>query len=138
MAEDAAAFPTLDESDLAALERIGARRSVAVGEYLYREGDATYDFYAIVSGAVEIVVRSDGEERIITRHDAGRFLGELNLLTGQRVYVSARVVEAGEVIAVPAAALRHVLATEPRLGDMILAAFIARRSVLLKIGRAHV
>jgi thioredoxin reductase (NADPH) len=131
MADDAAAFPTLDESELAVLATLGTRRSVAVGEYLYREGDATYDFYVILSGAVDIVLRSDDEERVITHHDAGRFLGELNLLTGQRVFVSARVVEAGEVIAVPAAALPQVFAARPSLGDTILAAFLARRSVLL-------
>ena len=81
-ADDAVAFPTLADSELAVLEALGTRRSVAVGEYLYREGDPTYDFYVILSGAVEIVVRSDGEERIITRQGPGRFLGELNLLTG--------------------------------------------------------
>ena len=68
------------------------------GDYLYREGDPTYDFFVVVSGAVDIVVHSDGEERVIARHGAGRFLGELNLLTGLRVFVSARVVEPGEVI----------------------------------------
>jgi thioredoxin reductase (NADPH) len=131
MADAAVAFPTLDDSELAALETLGTRRSVAVGEYLYREGDATYDFYVIRSGAAEIVVRSDGEERIITRHGPGQFLGELNLLTGQRVYLSARVVEPGEVIVVPRASLQHVIATNPGLGDTILAAFLARRSGLL-------
>jgi thioredoxin reductase (NADPH) len=102
-----------------------------MGEYLYREGDATYDFYVILSGTAEIVVRSDGEERIIARHGPGRFLGELNLLTGQRVYLSARVVEPGEVIVVPRAALQHVIATNPGLSDTILATFLARRSELL-------
>ena len=131
MAEDAVAFPTLDDSELAVLEALGTRRSVAVGEYLYREGDATYDFYVILSGAAEIVVRSDGEERIITRHGPGQFLGELNLLSGQRVYLSARVVEPGEVIVVPRAALHHLIATAPTLGDTILVAFLARRSALL-------
>ena len=129
--DDAAAFPTLDDTDVAALASLGTRRSVDVGEYLYREGDATYDFYVIVSGAVEIVIHSDGEERVITRHGAGRFLGELNMLTGLRVFVSARVVESGEVIVVPVAELRRVLATQPRLGDTILAAFMARRDALL-------
>ena len=103
--EDAVAFPTLDDAELALLETLGTRRLIAVGEYLYREGDTTYDFYALRSGAVEIVLRSDGEERMIVRHGPGNFLGELNLLTGQRVYVSARVVEAGEVIVLPRAAL---------------------------------
>jgi thioredoxin reductase (NADPH) len=131
MADDPVAFPALDGSELAVLEVLGTRRSVAVGEYLYREGDTSYDFYVVLSGAAEIVVRSDGEERVVARHGAGRFLGELNLLTGLRVFVSARVVEPGEVLVVPAATLRHVLATKPGLGDRILAAFLARRSVLL-------
>jgi thioredoxin reductase (NADPH) len=129
--DDAVAFPTLDASDLAVLDALGTRRTVAVGQYLFREGDVAYDFFVIVSGAVDIVMNADGDERVITRHGAGRFLGELNMLSGMRVFLSARVVEPGEVIVVPAAALRHVISTRPSLGDVILAAFIARRSQLL-------
>jgi thioredoxin reductase (NADPH) len=129
--DDPAAFPTLAASQISALDALGTRRLVEVGDYLYREGDATYDFFVVVSGAVETVLRADGEERVITRHGEGRFLGELNLLTGLRVFVSARVVEPGEVIVVPVADLRRVLATQPALGDLILAAFIARRAILL-------
>jgi hypothetical protein len=51
MVDDAVAFPTLDGSELVILDAFGTRRSVGVGEYLFREGDATYDFYVIVSGA---------------------------------------------------------------------------------------
>jgi thioredoxin reductase (NADPH) len=131
MADDPAAFPTLDESELAVLEALGTRRSMVAGEYLYREGDASYDFFVILSGVAEITVRADGEERMIASHGAGRFLGELNLLTGMRVFLSARVVEPGEVLVVPVATLREVLATRPGLGDTILAAFLARRSSLL-------
>jgi thioredoxin reductase (NADPH) len=126
-----AGFPTLDDTQLSTLEALGTRRSVDIGEYLYREGDPTYDFYVILSGAVDIVIHADGEERVITRHGAGRFLGELNMLTGLRVFVSARVAEPGEVIVVPAADLRRVLATQPGLDDTILAAFMARRAALL-------
>ena len=138
MAEDATAFPTLAESDIAVLSALGTRRKVAAGEYLYREGDATYDFFVVLSGEAEIVVRSDDEERTIIRHGPGRFLGELNLLTGQRVFVSARVAEPGEVIVVPAAALRQILANNPGLGDTILAAFMARRSRLLSEAAAAI
>jgi thioredoxin reductase (NADPH) len=129
--DDAVAFPTLDDAELAVLETLGTRRSMTVGEYLYREGDTTYDFYAIRLGAVEIVVRTDGEEQVIVHHGPGSFLGELNLLTGQRVYLSARVVESGEVIVAPRAALQQVIAMNPGLGDTILVAFLARRSLLL-------
>jgi thioredoxin reductase (NADPH) len=130
-ADDAVVFPILTDSELAVLAALGTRRSVAAGEYLYREGDPTYDFYVILSGVVEVVVHSDGEERSINRQGAGRFLGELNLLTGERVYLSSRVVEPGEVLVVPRTALQHVIATNPGLSDTILAAFLARRSFLL-------
>ena len=73
--DDEVAFPTLDDSELAFLETIGERRSVAAGEYLYREGDAVYDFYVVVSGTVEIVAPS-GTDEIITRHGPRRFLGD--------------------------------------------------------------
>jgi thioredoxin reductase (NADPH) len=129
--DDPIAFPTLGELDLAALEPLGSRRPVTAGEYLYREGDIGYDFYVVLAGAVEIVVQADNAETVITRHGPGRFLGELSLLTGQRVFVSARVVEPGEVLQVPADTLRHLLSTKPGLGDTILAAFLARRSILL-------
>jgi thioredoxin reductase (NADPH) len=85
MVDDAIAFPTLDDSEIAVLEALGVRRSVAADEYLYREGDTSYDFYVILSGSVEIVLRSDGEERLIASHGPGRFVGELNFLTGMRV-----------------------------------------------------
>src|SRR5256886_14634472 len=130
-ADDAVLFPTLAASELAVLAALGTRRPVAAGEYLYREGDPTYNFYVILSGVVEVAVHSDGEERIINRQGPGRLLGELNLLTGERGYLSAHIVEPGEVLVVPRAALQHVIATNPGLGDTILAAFLARRSGLL-------
>ena len=79
--DDHAAFPTLDGNQLATLDALGTRRSVAPGEYLYREGDATYDFFVVVSGAVDIVLRVDDEERVVAvvPSDAGRsacLLGE--------------------------------------------------------------
>ena len=137
-ANNAVVFPILTDSELAVLAALGTRRPVAVGEYLYQAGDITYDFYVILSGAVEVVVHSDGEERIISRQGAGRFLGELNLLTGERVYLSARIVESGEVLVVPRVALQHVIATNPGLSDTILAAFLARRSFLLSGARASI
>jgi thioredoxin reductase (NADPH) len=131
VSDDATAFPTLDADQMAVLDALGTRRRVDAGEYLYREGDAAYDFYVVVSGRVDIVIGVGHDERLIAQHGPGRFLGELNLLTGLRVFVSARVTEPAEVIVVPVAALRHLIATQPALSDVILAAFLARRSVLM-------
>ena len=131
MADDPAAFPELDDADLAVLEHLGARRTVGPGEYLYRTGDASYEFYVVLAGAVDIIVDADGGETVIATHGARRFLGELNLLTGMRVFVSARVAETAEVIAISRDELRRLIATNPKLSDTILAAFLARRAVLL-------
>ncbi len=125
-------IPTLDASEVAVFEALGTRRRIERGEYLYREGDSAYDFYILLSGTVDIVVGAESDaERLIIRHGPGRFLGELNLITGLRVFVSARVAEPGEVLVVPADALRRVVATDPALSDKILATFMARRADLL-------
>jgi thioredoxin reductase (NADPH) len=130
MKADPSAFPFLEPSELAIFEAVGTRRRVAAGEYLYHEGDPGYDFWIVLAGAVDVIV-DDADDRVITTHRAGQFLGELNLLTGVRAFVSARVAEPGEVLGVPADLLRRVIATEPELGDKILAAFMARRAALL-------
>jgi thioredoxin reductase (NADPH) len=131
MTDEAVALPTLDAVDMALIAELGVRRQVEVGEYLFREGDATYDFFVLVSAEVDIVVSVDGDENVLVHHGPGRFLGEQNMLSGLRLFVSARVVTSGEAIVVPRDRLRQLMATNPRLGDTILAAFVARRSFLL-------
>jgi thioredoxin reductase (NADPH) len=131
MTDANSAFPTFDASELAFLQPLGTRRSVQAGDYLYRAGDASYDFYVVLSGLVEIIVTTDGQERLLATHGPGRFLGELNLLTGLRVFVDARVAEDGEVLAIPVETLRRIISTEPQLSDKLLATFMARRAVLL-------
>jgi thioredoxin reductase (NADPH) len=128
---DAAGLPSLDDSEIAELESRGAHRVFQAGEYLYRAGDSGYDFYVVLSGLVEIVLDVDGEERVIVTHGPGRFLGELSLLTGLRVFVSARVAEDAELLVVPVEEFRRVVATEPHLSDKILASFMARRNDLM-------
>ena len=78
MAADPDAFLQLTHAELAALEQIGARRAVAAGQYLYREGDSTSDFYVVLAGVVEIVVNSKGTERVIARHEAGSSVSSIS------------------------------------------------------------
>ena len=131
MGDEEEATPTLDSDDMALVTELGVRRQVEVGEYLFREGDATYDFFVLVSAEVDIVLAVDDGEKVIRRHGSGRFLGEMSMLSGLRVFLSARVVTAGEVVVIPREGLRQLMATKPRLGDTILAAFVARRGLLM-------
>jgi len=129
---DNSTFPELDAAQLAVLGEFGERRTVAAGDVLFAEGDAAYDFYVVLSGSVDIIGTFDGTEELLARHGAGRFLGELNLLTGQRVYLTARVTEPGEVLVIPVSGLRRIIATIPGVSDVILSTFVARRSRLLE------
>ena len=131
MAHEDEATPTLDAADMALVTQLGERRQVHTGEYLYREGDVTNDFFVLVSAEIDMVVTVDDEERPIVHHGPGRFLGELGMLSGLRVFVSARVVSDGEVVAISRDRLRQLMATDPRLGSIILAAFVARRALLM-------
>jgi thioredoxin reductase (NADPH) len=131
----AEATPLLDASDMELVTQLGVRRQVREGEYLYRAGDVANDFFVMVSAEVDIVVEVDDSERVIVHHGPARFLGELNMLSGLRVFVSARIATAGEVVEIPRDRLRQLMATNPQLGNTILAAFVARR-VLLMTGAA--
>ena len=125
---DAVAFPELDDEQLAIVCGLGERRSVHEGEILYSPADDHYDWVVILSGAVE-VLGSNGE--LITRHGARRFLGEVSLVTRQRPYLSTRVAASGEVVVVPAEIFRSRVLTDPRLSDVVLEAFLARRAALM-------
>ena len=104
------AYPDLDDSDIAVFRSLGTARLVDRGEYLYREGDVTYDFFVLVGAQVDIFVRVDGEDRVLVHHGPGRFLGELNMLTGLRAFISARVTDPGEVITVSRDRLHRLMA----------------------------
>jgi len=128
------AFPRLNDDQRARLLAVGELRKVAPGDVLFKDGDDSYDFFVVESGAVAIVRGLGDEDHVIAVHGRHRFLGELNLLTGGRVYLSAVVRDAGEVIQVPIANLRRLVANDEELSNLILRAFMARRSILIEVG----
>jgi thioredoxin reductase (NADPH) len=64
----------------------------------------------------------------------GRFVGDLILLTGQAAYLSVVVREGGKVLAISREQLKEVVTEEPNLSDIILKAFMARRSLIMRAG----
>jgi thioredoxin reductase (NADPH) len=128
------AFPRLNERQLAKLRRHGEKRPTVEGETLFREGDRDSDFFVILEGTVAIVEGYGYEDRVIGVHGPRRFLGELDIITGQPVFVTAVVCEAGEVLSIPVATLREIVCEDRDLGDLFLRAAITRRSILIELG----
>ena len=117
----------LSDSQLATLAELGDEHTADVSDVLYRVGDQRYPFIAIVEGEVAIVDAS-GQE--IIRHGPSRFLGELNLLSGQTVFVTAVVTQPLRYIAVDRDVMRELLFDDGPLSDLVLSTFIARREAL--------
>ena len=105
-------------------------RAAQVGDVLYRVGDRRYPFVAILEGEVAIVDPAGHE---IIRHGSSSFLGEVNLLSGQTVFVTAVVTEPLRYIAVDREALRPLLFEDGPLSDLLLSTFIARREALQRV-----
>jgi thioredoxin reductase (NADPH) len=130
MTEDESA-PTLTERQLDILRSYGHREEVAVGEVLFRTGDRVQDFLLLDTAEVEVVREATAvrPEALVVRHGPGRFLGEMNLLTGQRTFLTARVVGGGEVVRLPPGQFRRLMGEDPDLSDLVLRALAARRRV---------
>ncbi|WP_248962034.1 FAD-dependent oxidoreductase [Sphaerisporangium perillae] len=128
------AYPRLSEQMIAMLANHGELRSTRVGDVLFQEGERDAPFYVVVSGTVATVEPYGEEEHVLGVHGRGRFLGELGLLTGQPGFLRAVVREAGEVLAVPVEELRALVSGNPVLGDLILRAYLIRRSILIELG----
>jgi thioredoxin reductase (NADPH) len=119
--------PILSASQLATLAEHGEERTAEVGDVLFRIGDERFPFIAILEG--EAAIRDAAGDEIV-RHGASGFLGELNLMTGQTVYLTAVVTQPMRYIAVEREELRPLLFDDGPLGDVLLSAFIARREAL--------
>lgn len=127
---EAPASPILSQGQLETLARIGEERTAEVGEVLYRVGDETYPLIAILEGEAAVQDPAGNE---IVRHGQSGFLGEMNLLNGQTVYLTAVVTETMRYIAVPRENLRPLLNDGGTLPDLLLSTFMERREALQTI-----
>ena len=123
----------LTGDQISLLRREGEVRQVAAGDVLFREGDRGYDFLVILAGQVAIVDHQAGTERVLATGGAGEFVAELNLLTGERLFTTAVVTEAGEILVVPVARLRDVIGVDQALGQWIIRTMFERRQWLARM-----
>src|SRR5215211_6185632 len=124
----------LREDQIEVLRTYGQTRETEAGQVLFRAGDTTNDFFVVLRGEVEIIDDFAGEVRTVGVFSAGTFLGDLHMLTGQGVPLSAVVSVGGEVLAISRERLKEAVTEEFDLSNIILDTFLARRSFLMRIG----
>jgi thioredoxin reductase (NADPH) len=126
------ASPRLGDALFARLLSYGTPQETDRGDVLFRPGDEDADLIVVARGSVEVVRTATASKPAATVAvvDAGGFVGELNLLTGQNVYLLCRVRDAGTIHRVSPERLRQLMATDVELSDIVFKALIARRELL--------
>ncbi|GAB3201312.1 FAD-dependent oxidoreductase [Nocardioides hungaricus] len=130
------AYPRLSDEQVMLLSRAGGRKALTRGTTLFCAGDRDCGMFVVLDGRVR-VVQEEGpaaESRVLAVHGPGRFVGDLSMLTGQAVYVTALAQTDVDVLEVPYDRLKAAVTQDQALGDLILRAFIMRRTIHAILG----
>jgi thioredoxin reductase (NADPH) len=130
------AYPRLTPAQLEALSEHGTIEEAAEGQVLARAGEPLGSFFVVVEGRVVVVDEDslEGGDARVEVHGPGRFAGDIGLLEGQPSFVTIAALERSTVLAVPIAALERIVTSDPLLGDVILRAYLIRRSMAIGSG----
>ncbi len=131
-------FPTLTPEQIERVAALGKRRTVSQGEILIEAGAPAMPFFVVVSGAVDIVQPDGASETHIVTHEPGQFTGEMNMISGRRTLVRARVAKPGEVIELDREQMLALVQTDSELSEILMRAFILRRVDLIAHGLGNV
>jgi len=130
------AFPVLTSDQIDRLRPYGVEGSVEAGDTLFEAGEKGFDFFVVLEGAIEILDPSTESATRVTIHEPGEFTGDIDMVGDRSSFVTAVVHEPGRVLRLSASALKDVVAKMPRLSDVILEAFLTRRTLLMN--QAHI
>src|SRR6476620_10156667 len=127
-------FPKLTPAQIDRIAAHGRTRSVQPGEVLIEQGDTSVPFFVVITGEVEILQPLGARETLVTVHGPNEFTGEVNMLSGRRSLVRARVTKPGKVIELNRQQMLGLIQTDAELGEILMRAFILRRVELIAAG----
>ena len=132
------AFPVLTADQINRIRPASKLRKVEVGDILFEPGDSDMPFFVILSGSLEIVQPGLHGERLLVKHEAGAFTGEMTMISGRQSLARGRVTEAGEFLEMSSDDLRTLVARDAELSEIFMRAFILRRIALINQGQGNV
>jgi thioredoxin reductase (NADPH) len=126
------AFPRLSSAELALVKPLAKPCDYADGDVVFRAGQPDIDLYVVESGQMEI--RNPTDDHVIAVHEPGHFSGDIDVLTGRPVIVTAVAKGPTRLLCVPNGQLRALLNRVPSLGEKLIIAFTRRRELLAQMG----
>jgi CRP/FNR family transcriptional regulator, dissimilatory nitrate respiration regulator len=125
-------FAGLPPADLHAVANVTQVKSLATGDYLFREGEPARGFYLVQRGAINIHrVTPAGKEQVIHIFRAGESFAEVALATAAGYPADARAVEPSQVLLIQKAGFLELLKHQPELALRMLAGMSQHLRVLV-------
>lgn len=90
--------------------------------------------FVVVSGELEAVRPSFGQETLIRVFGPGQFTGEINTLSGRRAIARIRARQDGEIVEIARDKVLALVQADEQLSEILMRAFILRRVELLAQG----
>jgi thioredoxin reductase (NADPH) len=127
------AFPSLTSTEISLVRSLAKACDYEDGQEVFHAGQAEIDLVIVESGEVEIRNPRDGD-RVVTVHKPGQFAGDIDILTGRPVIVTAVARGKTRVLCIPNSQIRSLLNRVPSFGEKLITAFISRRELLAEAG----
>lgn len=133
-------FPVLTPAQVAAARRFaaGEPKVFAPGETLFAVGERNAPAFLVLSGRIEVIRRDGaGHETPITAHGPGQISGETSQLGSGASLAEGRAGPEGcEVLIFDGPHLRVLIVGSAEVGEIVMRAFILRRTALISDGGA--
>ncbi|RED12723.1 FAD-dependent oxidoreductase [Pontivivens insulae] len=125
-------FPILTDEQVSRLRTYGTEETRPKGSVLFSRGDRGVDFFLVLSGSIEIIEHAPKEaDRVVTTHAHHQFTGELDLFNRRAILVDGRTGEDSRLVRLTRDQFRRMSSTEQDIGEIIMRAFILRRTAFI-------
>jgi thioredoxin reductase (NADPH) len=124
-------FPTLTPEQIKRTIPFGSEETLTLGTVLFERGDREVDFFIVLDGFIEIFENSLDQPKVILVHLSQQFTGELDLFNRRKILVGGRMGEDGRVLRISPESFRRLITAEPDIGEIIMRAFILRRTAFI-------
>ena len=135
-------FPVLSAAQIEVARRFaaGPARRFDAGDILYSVGEAHAPVFVVIAGDVLVRRRqATGKEELIAILPAGGITGEVSQLAGRAAMAEARAGADGcEALPFDAAHLRALIVGSAELGEVVMRAFILRRTAMISEGAGSI
>lgn len=125
-------FTGLPSHDLESIAAVTVIKSLAKGDYLFREGDPASGFYIVQRGSVNVHrVNAVGKEQVIHIFRTGDSFAEVALASDKGYPADACALEATQVLLVQKAGILALLRRQPELALRMLGSMSSHLRVLV-------